>query len=76
MWGGGSVGGGGRRRGGGGGEGSRIGCNSGGVGHGIWLLLYFLILNDGHTNQLQTELCCGANKTDGPSRTICNCTYV
>ena len=41
----------------GGGEGSRIGCNSGGVGHGIWLLLCLEILNDSHTNQLQTELC-------------------
>ena len=57
------------------GDGARIGCNSGGGAHGIWLLC-FEILNDGHTNQLQTELCCGANKTDAPSRTICNCTYV
>ena len=37
------------------GAGLRNGCNSGGVGHGIWLLLCFEIVNDGHTNQLQTE---------------------
>ena len=37
------------------GAGLRNGCNSGGVVHGIWLLLCFEILNDSHTNQLQTE---------------------